>query len=97
VICAANGQLPPNAKHWMEAVTRSNPFGAKSSNGTLPKAPPVKCYSANDAPDKILITGRHSENLYLFVSTRKSNPENTKLKSTKNFLLFFWDFIFSFL
>jgi len=34
----------------MEVVTHSNPFGAKSSNGTLPKAHPAKCYSATAAP-----------------------------------------------
>jgi hypothetical protein len=80
----------------MEAVTRSNPFGAKSSNGTLPKAPPAKCYSANAAPDKILIAARHSQSWYLFVSTRKFNHGNTKLKKHENFFIIFCDFTFFF-
>jgi hypothetical protein len=71
----------------MAAAIHSNPSGAKSLNGMLPKTHPAKCYSANAASDKILIVGPYTKNWYLFESTRKSNHENTKLKKHENYFI----------
>jgi len=73
----------------MEAATRFNPSGAKSSNGMLPKMLPARWCSASTARDKIFIAGRHSKNGYLFASPLKSNQENTTLKKKTKTLLFF--------